>query len=65
MKRGRASALQRSSVRQPSQRRSALLNRAAEEEDRSPYPSTRSSRTVSATAASCDVTAAPALQRPA
>ncbi|KAK2175519.1 hypothetical protein NP493_721g01022 [Ridgeia piscesae] len=37
MKRGRASALRRSTVRHTSQRHSALLNRAAEEEARSPY----------------------------
>jgi len=38
IKRCRASALQRSTVRQTSQRRSALLNRAAEQEAWSPYP---------------------------
>ena len=58
MKRGRASALRRSTVRHTSQRRSALLIRAAEEEARSPYPSTRSRGTVRAAVASHDVTAA-------
>ena len=61
MKRCRASALQRSTVRQPSQRRSALLNRAAELEATSLYPSTRSRRLVSAAAACPDVNAAPGI----
>ena len=61
MKRCRASALQRSTVRQPSQRRSALLNRAAELEATSLYPSTRSRRLVSAAAACPDMNAAPGI----